>query len=108
MGDRGNIELTYKSGSQIYFYTHWTGSILNETLARALNRGKGRWNDESYLARIIFSEMIKDDVLDDVGYGIAPYQTDVGEFVEVNLDEQTADGKPYQKFIDYHLTEQAV
>ena len=39
-------------------------------LQSALQRGKGRWGDNSYLNRIIFSEMIKDDLLEDTGYGI--------------------------------------
>ncbi len=76
MGDRGNIKIEYQEQGEIYFYTHWGGSELEETLKAALKRGKGRWNDESYLARIIFSEMIRDNVGDVTGYGIAPYLVD--------------------------------
>jgi len=76
MGDRANIEMVYESGEKIYFYTHWSGSELPEILQNALKRGKGRWDDEAYLARIIFSEMIQNEVLSETGYGIAPYICD--------------------------------
>lgn len=66
MGDRANI----KSG-KIYFYTHWSGSRLPIILKDALIRGQGRWDDEAYLNRIIFSEMIQDKVMEETGYGIS-------------------------------------
>lgn len=76
MGDRANVRFVERKGNEIYFYTHWDGYRLPEILASALYRGRGRWDDESYLARIIFSEMIKNDVLNETGYGISTYQTD--------------------------------
>jgi len=70
MGDRGNILVKQHNGSHVYLYTHWDGTrlpiLLRKTLARKL-----RWNDESYLARIIFSAMIASDVEGENGYGIA-------------------------------------
>lgn len=72
MGDRGNVKFTSPYNSApIYFYTHWMGTELPAIVAQALHRGKGRWNDDSYLARIIFSEMIVGEVLEDTGYGIS-------------------------------------
>lgn len=76
MGDRANVQFIEASGGTIYFYTHWDGYKLPETLANALDRSEDRWNDDPYLARIIFSEMIKDYVLDTTGYGISTYRTD--------------------------------
>lgn len=76
MGDRANIKFVEVEGGEIFFYTHWSGYRLPEILAEALKRGQGRWNDESYLARIIFSEMIKDEVLETTGAGISTYRTD--------------------------------
>lgn len=76
MGDRGNIKMIYEDGKEIYFYTHWDGSELPQTLKNALARSKDRWNDEPYLSRIIFSEMIQNDVMGTTGYGISPYETD--------------------------------
>jgi hypothetical protein len=54
----------------VYLYSHWGGDEINQTLARALDRGRPRWNDSSYLNRIIFSEMIKDNILRETGFGI--------------------------------------
>ena len=76
MGDRGNLVMVESTGKEIYFYTHWDGYNLPSILQAALKRGKGRWEDETYLARIILSEMIQHSVLDNTGYGISTYETD--------------------------------
>lgn len=72
MGDRANIAVQFdgKQNKRVWLYTHWGGSDLDQTLAAALDRGRGRWNDDQYLARIIFCEMIQGSVLDETGYGI--------------------------------------
>ncbi|MHC1728024.1 MAG: hypothetical protein AB9866_18820 [Syntrophobacteraceae bacterium] len=100
MGARRNIALKYTQGQKIYFYTHWGAEELEETLRKALSRGKDRWGDESYLARIIFSEMIKDEVMETTGYGIAPYECDP-EYttIEVDLENKTVDGKLFEDFV---------
>jgi hypothetical protein len=90
MGDRANIEMVFEDGNKIYFYTHWAGSELPNTLKSALIRGKGRWDDEPYLARIIFSEMIQDEIFDTTGYGISPYLGDNEHpIIVVNPSKQT-------------------
>lgn len=66
MGDRGNIKI-----GDIYFYTHWGGSEVLKDLKNALIRGKDRWNDEPYLARIIFCEMVQGQEMDNTGFGIS-------------------------------------
>lgn len=80
MGDRANIVMKQKTVSgesvDLYFYTHWSGSDLPAILQSALIRGKDRWTDEPYLTRIIFSEMIKDELMDNTGFGISVYPTD--------------------------------
>jgi hypothetical protein len=59
-------------------------------VADALKRGQGRWFDGEYLNRIIFSEMIKDEVLSDIGYGIGfNIHGDVWKLVVVNHIYQT-------------------
>lgn len=69
MGDRANIVV--KCGKeQVCLYTHWDGTNLPKILQNALKRGKSRWADFQYLTRIIFSEMIKDYIMDECGYGI--------------------------------------
>lgn len=90
MGDRANIQLSYGGETpSIFFYTHWAGSEIHRTLADALERGKGRWDDPPYLARIIFCEMIKDDVMSDTGFGIHHVECDSGPLPVVNMHERT-------------------
>ena len=76
MGDRANIKLNTMDGGTIYLYTHWGGTELPKTLQSALIRGRERWTDEAYLARIIFSEMVKDDILGLTGVGLSTQQQD--------------------------------
>ncbi len=66
MGDRGNIVC-----NGVFMYSHWGGYGLKEQLRNALKRGKSRWDDPSYLARIIFCEMIADDIMGTTGYGLS-------------------------------------
>lgn len=93
MGDSANIAIKQHpargSSTRVYFYTHWDGFVLPLILQRALVRGKGRWNDEPYLARIIFSEMIKDSVLTDTGYGISTYRCDGDGYPVLVVDVRT-------------------
>src|SRR3990167_4137528 len=69
MGDRANI-IIKETDEQVCLYTHWRGSDLHHILHSALVRGKDRWDDFQYLTRIIFCEMIKNDILGNTGYGI--------------------------------------
>ena len=110
MGDRGNIAIQYEEDGEqgrwgtIYLYSHWGGSYLKATLASALNRGRSRWDDESYLARIIFSEMIADDLMGTTGYGIAPYQQDLNHpTIVVNIKDRIVDGVPFDAFVDNNM-----
>jgi hypothetical protein len=75
MGDRGNIIMGTPDKPEIYFYTHWTGTELPATLRAALIRGRERWEDASYLARVIFCEMVGDDK-GVTGYGISATMPD--------------------------------
>lgn len=104
MGDRGNILIKEEEGGKIYLYTHWDGSNLKSILKKSLKRGQPRWDDESYLTRIIFSEMIKDDILEETGYGISTWLGDGDDKVwEVNMKEKTIKNKDkewtFSKFV---------
>lgn len=90
MGDRGNIVVKSDDGT-IHFYTHWSGYELPEIVANGLKRGRNRWGDEPYLNRILFSELIKDDVEGETGYGISISMGDGGTEVYVNHSSQTVD-----------------
>lgn len=71
MGDRGNIVVQESEGERVYLYGHWSGHDMPEILRSALARGKDRWDDPQYLARIIFCEMTKSHpYTDTTGFGI--------------------------------------
>lgn len=70
MGDRANV-IVVDGGEQVCLYTHWAGSELPQTLQEALIRGRERWDDAQYLARIIFCEMVRGCEMRLTGYGIS-------------------------------------
>jgi len=70
----------------VYLYQHWDGYYLPGKVARALERGKSRWNDPPYLARIIFSEMIRDELNELTGYGIYATEPYVNILIEVSTE----------------------
>lgn len=72
MGDRANIVVRmnqWENQPEVYLYTHWDGHSLWKTLQTALAK-RWRWDDESYLTRIIFCEMVKGSEEGETGYGI--------------------------------------
>jgi hypothetical protein len=119
MGDRRNVVLPNEYGESVALYTHWGGSELPATVADALARGKNRWTDETYLTRIIFSEMIKDEVLGETGYGIEAFKTGGTEYceaqpgydIEVNVgNQQVTIGEnvySFEHFVDTFATKTA-
>jgi hypothetical protein len=101
MGNRGNIVMHYEDGNKIYFYSHWGGDqeTLKAVITNALQRSKDRWEDEPYLSRIIFSEMIKNDINGTTGYGITPYITDGIATIVIDLKNQTVNDIDFKQFI---------
>ena len=105
MGDRANVQFVYEKrdfeeAKKVYFYTHWSGYELPQKVAAALDRGRDRWDDESYLARIVFSEMIRDEINDTTGYGIAPYRNDYNHAdVVIDMNSRTVNGVSFEEFI---------
>ena len=61
MGDRGNIAVIQSDNQQVWFYGHWSGWRMPAVLQHAIREGKGRWNDESYFARIVFCRLVPPD-----------------------------------------------
>jgi hypothetical protein len=105
MGDRANVKYIEDDKNVIHFYTHWSGTELPETLRVALERGKERWDDSQYLARIIFCEMVRGAERALNGFGIS---TRVGDgedrVVTVDVVNQTVtlSGKTlsFQEYVD--------
>jgi len=86
MGDRANVYVHEGPQPGVYLYTHWGGTELPDTLRTALARGMGRWGDTPYLTRIIFSDMVRDDIDGSTGYGIS---ADLGDGADRILDVDT-------------------
>lgn len=101
MGDRGNI-IVKEGCSEVYLYTHWSGSDLPGIVSKSLRRGKDRWNDGPYLARILFCDMLNgDNGL--TGFGISSVYGDGGTDITVDVDKQTVrlnadEPKPFAEF----------
>lgn len=88
MGDRANV-IVREGDEQVCLYTHGRGSELPKILQSAMQRGKERWRDAPYLARIIFCEMVKGRESTLTGFGISVTPQD-GEnrVIMVDTDEQ--------------------
>ncbi len=71
MGDRGQVKIT-----GVYLYTHWGATELIKDIKKALGR-KQRWDDQEYLARIIFDVMIGNEQGKETGFGISNEQHDL-------------------------------
>lgn len=74
MGDRANVYVKQNSSRGespgIYLYTHWGGYDLPKVVQEALGK-KWRWDDDSYLTRIIFDVLTEGDQGQETGYGIS-------------------------------------
>ncbi len=100
MGMRRNIELCYNEGGKVYLYTHWDADGLEITLAKSLERSRDRWGDESYLARVIFTDMTKDHNDDITNYGLAPYvMNDEYPTLVVDLKKLAVNDVPFEDFL---------
>jgi hypothetical protein len=99
MGDRANIFVIDRPKAAkddhevtgIYLYTHWNGSEWPEMLRQALSsaNARRRWDDESYLTRILISQLYADDHDSDTGGGVSTMLTDNShEIVIVDIPAQ--------------------
>lgn len=102
MGDRANIEVR-DGDERVFLYCHWHGTEVAEILRRALHRGEERWTDPSYLARIIFCEMVHGHEMELTGFGISSTEIYASKHLLVDVDKQTVtiDGYIPISFRDY-------
>jgi hypothetical protein len=105
MGDRVNIAVQ-DEGKRVYFYGHWSGQDAPTLVQSALKRGKDRWDDPAYLARVVFDDFTGGD-RDTTGYGIS---TEPGDnehpFIIVDCDKQTvyAESDPREHYSHCAIT----
>ena len=94
MGCRGTIEI-WENGaapkdeeSPVVLYTHWGAHEMLSDLKAVLSR-RQRWGDASYLSRMIFSKMIRNDIEGETGYGIMTNNVnDAEQEIVVDCDRQ--------------------
>lgn len=102
MGDRGNIVARQAKGTNrndVWFYTHWSGSEREETVREALSLNE-RWDDPSYLARIIFDKLTGGDA-STTGFGISTtLQDNEHPICVVDIPEQVVRSVPEGSLVE--------
>lgn len=88
MGARGEVCFTNSYEKDLFLYTHWGAETLVEDVANALLRGRDRWDDPPYLARIVFCEMLHGDTDSTSGFGIAVDPTDSGLSIDIYTEKK--------------------
>ena len=84
MGARTNFELQDAKGS-VWLYSHWGGDDKSADFAKALSHAEPRWGDTPYAIRMVVSYFIKDNIMEDTGYGLSSW-----EFGEESYDTLSA------------------
>lgn len=88
MGTRAQVHI---KDTGVYLYQHWDGDGLADKVKTAMKSeaGQDRLNDPDYLGRIIFCQMVKDNMKESTGYGIGTHQTsDIEYLITVNCKQK--------------------
>lgn len=88
MGNRANVYVHDGDAVGVYLYTHWGADELAATVRSALAREQ-RWNDDAYLARIIFNTMTRGKEDGETGFGISAYEIGANFTIDVDTSRQT-------------------
>ena len=109
MGCRGTIEIWEHAASPdespVVLYTHWGAKEMEDDLRAVLSR-KQRWNDPSYLSRMIFSRMIRNDIDGELNYGILTDNVgDAEKEIVVDCNRQEVIVKGYDENDTYTFDE---
>ena len=91
MGDRAHVYVHHGDMPGVYLYTHWGAQRLPTVVRDALAHG-ARWDDPSYLTRIVVREMIRGSEDESTGVGISAQGDDFGDggrVVDVDTKQQT-------------------
>ena len=70
MGARINFIFDDGAESLVGLYSHWGADSWQEDLAAALEHAQPRNGDHSYFTRMVISYLMKDEILEETGYGI--------------------------------------
>jgi hypothetical protein len=111
MGDRIIYTIRQDKNLSINLYSHWGGYDRFVTLAKALKAAEPRWDDTSYAARIIVSQLIGTDWADETGFGLwASNEQGMhgGDHPDITIDlvNKTVNDETgthsFNSFIEYH------
>ena len=69
MGDRATFAVETHPDKRVYFYAHWTGHNVPKVIQTALSL-RERWNDATYLARMLFCHLCHGEEMGTTGFGI--------------------------------------
>jgi hypothetical protein len=70
MGARINFVFDDGTDSLVNLYSHWGESNWQDDLVGALIHAQPRKGDTSYFTRMIISHLMKEQILDETGFGI--------------------------------------
>ena len=111
MGDRIVYTIRQDKDLSLNLYSHWGGYDRFVTLANALHAAKPRWDDSSYAARIIVSQIVGDQWAEETGFGLwastehGMYGGDhpdiVLDLVNKTVQDETG-SHSFESFINYH------
>lgn len=111
MGDRIVYTIRQDQDLSLNLYSHWGGYSRFINLANALEQARPRWNDSSYAARIIISQLIGDQWAEETGFGLwasnehGMYGGDhpdiVIDLVNKTVEDETG-SHSFDSFISYH------
>ena len=111
MGDRIVYSIRQDEDLSLNLYSHWGGYDRFVTLANALHAAKPRWDDSSYAARIIVSQIVGDQWAEETGFGLwastehGMYGGDhpdiVIDLVNKTVQDETG-SHSFESFINYH------
>jgi hypothetical protein len=108
MGARVIFNLKQSDGLYISLYSHWGETTCLEDTARAIEKARPRWDDETYCARILISQLVGDEWDSELGFGLwvgnEPSTDEEWVLIDLEKKEVTArDGTHgFEEFVKYH------
>jgi hypothetical protein len=111
MGARCTFVFKQSEDLAVALYSHWGEDSMHQDLAAALQHASPRLGDDSYGTRMAISYLLKDNILDETGYGIyACNPNDLGFMdhpIVINLVNNTIEDDSgthsISDFVNYHL-----
>jgi len=107
MGERSNIIIENHNGQRVYLYGHWMGDESASVVSDVLDKGL-RWDDSSYLTRMLFDRMTEGASDKETGFGISTFLCDWNyPSIVLNCETQlihleNGEGKKMSNYASFH------